>query len=248
MTVVTTSDLIEAARRQQAQLPIHASVAQPTSGATPKLVVSVVGAHPCAGATSVATALADAAAASSGRKVTLIGLTSSRSQTIRGVADVEVESRVPGLRAGKRNRIQVFAHLNSSDADVDLSAALSDVSIIDGPSSYSNRTVVVCRPTVPSTQAAAHTLRASGSDVVLAVLGAKRWPRAVAMLLSPALHQADEQERVVFVPDNPTLRTYGVDTSPTPGPILAATTRLLTVLCPDLVGTHTHHRTRSAVR
>lgn len=231
MTAVTVSDLVEAVRRQQA----HQPVVETSLAAAGAVIVSVLGAHPGAGATSVATALADAAAMNPDRRVTLLGLTPDGSQTIRGVADAEVESPVPGLREGRRRGIRVFARAADTRAECpDVTAVLGDVTIIDGPSPYSTRTVVVCRPTLPSAQLTERALHAAGPRAVLAVLGGKRWPRPVEALLGPTIRRTSEEDGIVFIPDNARLRVYGIDTNPTPAPVLAPAAHLLAMLCPDL--------------
>src|SRR3954452_12846167 len=97
---VSVSDLVAAVRRQQAPRP----ASPPRVGAYPIRGASVVSAHPGAGATTVAVALADALDAI-GRPGTLLDLAPSP-DAFAG-AECEVDSRVLDCRAGRRGQTQV---------------------------------------------------------------------------------------------------------------------------------------------
>jgi len=219
---VTVTELVAAVRQQQVRRP--AVAAAPPAGPTSRSV-SVVGAHPGAGATAVSVAITDALAAI-GQEVTLVDWAATPDAF--GCAEVEVESGSVGLRAGRR-RNAFIVRSEGAYADTVLEPAIS---VVDGHHGGA-KPVVVCRATLPSVGKAEQFVT---DESLLAVLGAVRWPKVVAASLGPMISHAVEGGRVVFFPHHRALEIHGADPEPTPTSLLAAGSRLIELLWPDLLG------------
>ena len=136
---VTLTDLVAAVRRQQVHHPTVAA-ASPTT--PPSRSVSVLGAHPGAGATAVALAMTDALAAI-GQDVTLIDRAAVPDAF--GCVEVEVDSGISGLRAGRRGRATIVR----SECKYADTVPESAIAVLDGqPGGIAS--VVVFRATLPS--------------------------------------------------------------------------------------------------
>ena len=225
---VSVSDLVAAVRRQQGPRPAP----PPQVGASPIRGASVVGAHPGAGATTVAVALADALDAI-GRPGTLLDLAASPDAF--AAAECEVDSRVPGWRAGRRGQTQV---LRRSAHEAEAPKVSSDL-VVDGQMESLKSRVLVCRATLPSVRRADADLP---DGAVLAVVGCSRWPKVVAASLGPTLRHAMNDGRIVFVPHDRDLELYGVDSEPLPTSARAAGRHVIELLWPDLAGSSSPHR------
>ena len=225
---VSVSDLVAAVRRQQAPRP-----APPLQvGASPIRGASVVGAHPGAGATTVAVALADALDAI-GRPGTLLDL--APSPDAFAAAECEVDSRVPGWRAGRRGQTQVLRR-RTHEAEA---PKFSNDLVVDGRMESLKSRVLVCRATLPSVRRADADLP---DGAVLAVVGCSRWPKVVAASLGPTLQRAMNDGRIVFFPHDRDLELNGVDAEPLPSSARAAGRHVIELLWPDLVGPSSPHR------
>jgi hypothetical protein len=232
---VSASDLVAAVRRQQAPRP----ASPPQVGASPIRGASVVSAHPGAGATTVAVALADALDAI-GRPGTLLDL--APSPDAFAAAECEVDSRVPGWRAGRRGQTQV---LRRRTHEADAPKFSSDLVVVDGRMESLKSRVLVCRATLPSVRRADADLP---HGAVLAVVGCSRWPKVVAASLGPSLQHAMNDGRIVFVPQDPDLELYGIDAEPMPSSARAAGRHVIELLWPDLAGPSSPHRWRGRRR
>jgi hypothetical protein len=228
---VSVSDLVAAVRRQQAPRP----AISPEAGTSPIRGACVVGAHPGAGATTVAVALADALDAI-GRPGTLVDL--ALSPDAFAAAECEVDSRVPGWRAGRRGQTQV---LRRRTHEADAPKFSSDLVVVDGWMESLKSRVLVCRATLPSVRRADADLP---DGAVLAVVGCSRWPKVVAASLGPSLQHAMNDGRIVFVPQDPDLELYGIDAEPMPSSARAAGRHVIELLWPDLAGSSSPHRWR----
>lgn len=217
---VSVADLVAAVRRQQAPRPAP----PPQVGASPIRGASVIGAHPGAGATTVAVALADALDAI-GRPGTLLDL--APSPDAFAAAECEVDSRVPGWRAGRRGQTQVLRRRTQEAEAWEFSTDL----VVDGLMESLKSRVLVCRATLPSVRQADADL---ADGAVLVVVGSSRWPKVVAASLGPTLQRATDDGRVVFVPRHRDLELYGVDVEPLPASACAAGRRVIELLWPDL--------------
>ena len=231
---VTVVDLVEAVRRQQT----HRPAASPEHGKPPGTpIANVVAAHPGAGATSVAVALADAVGILD-HKITLVDLASTPDAF--AAIEREVESGDPDRRVGRRAGVTVVRSRSWAPG-----GRVSDgVIIVDGGQPASAR-VLVCRATIPSICRAECLLV---PDAALAVVGVRRWPKRVLAALGPALAQATGDGRVAFFPHNRDLELGGVDAEPTPSSVLAAGARLAELLWPDLAGSPSPSRRKGLRR
>lgn len=225
---VSVSDLVAAVRRQQAPRPAPPS----PGGGFRHRGAWVAGAHPGAGATTVAVALADALDAI-GRPGTLLDL--APSPDAFAAAECEVESRVPGWRAGRRGQTQV---LRRSAHEAEAPKVSSDL-VVDGQMESLKSRVLVCRATLPSVRRADADL---SDGAVLAVVGCSRWPKVVAASLGPTLQHAMNDGRIVFFAHDRDLELYGVDSEPLPTSARAAGRHVIELLWPDLVGPSAPHR------
>jgi hypothetical protein len=226
--VVAVSDLVAAVRRQQAPRPAppRQALAPPIRGAC------VVGAHAGAGATTVAVALVDALDAI-GHPGILLDLGSSPDAF--AAAECEVDSRVPGWRAGRRGQTQVLRRCAHEAEAREFSTDL----VVDGRMESLKSRVLVCRATLPSVRHAEADL---SDGAVLAVLGSSRWPKVVAASLGPTLQRAMDDGRIALFPHDRDLELYGVDAEPLPSSARAAGRRVLELLWPDLAGPLSPHR------
>ena len=225
---VSVSDLVAAVRRQQVPRP----TISPEAGAPPIRGACVAGAHPGAGATTVAVALADALNAI-GRPGTLLDL--APSPDAFAAAEYEVDSRVPGWRAGRRGQTQVLRRRTHEAGAPKFSNDL----VVDGRMESLQSRVLVCRATLPSVRRADTDLP---DDAVLAVVGCNRWPKVVAASLGPTLQRAMNDGRIVFFPHDRDLELNGVDAEPLPSSARAAGRHVIELLWPDLVGPSAPHR------
>ena len=225
---VSVSDLVAAVRRQQAP-----RLAPPVPvGAPQNRGACVLGAHPGAGATTVAVALVDALDAM-GHPGTLLDL--APSPDAFAAAECEVDSRVPGWRAGRRGQTRVLRRRTHEAKAREFSTDL----VVDGQLESLKSLVVVCRATLPSVRRADADL---ADGAVLAVVGSSRWPKVVAASLGPSLQRAADDGRVVFVPHDRDLELYGVDVEPLPASAHAAGRRIIELLWPDLANSSSPRR------
>lgn len=227
-------DLVAAIRRQAAS----PGERTPEPGTWTADCVGVVGAHPGAGATAVAVALVDALARS-GCPATLVDL--APIPDAFAAAEREVDSGSATWRAGRRGDAQLLRR-RGPKAGIPPSTGPT---IVDGAQAALDREVLVCRPTLPSVRRAEP---GSGRATAVAVVGASRWPRPVALSLGPALATASSEGRVIFMPHSRHLEVNGVDAGPTPSAVLAAAHRLVGLLWRDLSGESPRHRWRGLGR
>lgn len=231
---VSVSELVAAVRRQRAPRPAPALQVE----ASPIRGASVVGAHPGAGATTVAVALADALDAI-GRPGTLLDL--ALSPDAFAAAECEVDSRVPGWRAGRRGQTQVLRRRTHEAEAPKFSGDL----VVDGRMESLKSRILVCRATLPSVRRADADLP---DGAVFVVVGCSRWPKVVAASLSPTLQRAMNDGRIVLVPHDRDLELYGVDAEPLPSSARDAGRHVVELLWPDLVGSSSPHRWRGRRR
>ena len=91
-------------------------------------------------------------------------------------------------------------------------------------------TVVVCRPTVPGVRLTEALLGQLGDQVVVAAVGAGRWPGEVAASSGPRLRAMRLAERVVAIPLERRLEVTGLTGRPLPSSVQAAGHALLVLL------------------
>ncbi|KRA37936.1 hypothetical protein ASD81_04430 [Nocardioides sp. Root614] len=204
-------------------------------------MVNVVGAHPGAGATAVAVALADAFAEID-HPVTLLDL-AHEPDAFAG-AEYEVEAAEAGWRAGRRGRTHVLRPRAPNVSPGDRPEPMSDV-VIDSWADATEHVVVTCRATLPSLRRVETSIR---PGEVVAVVGVSRWPKVVGASLGPQVRRAMEDGRVVFVPFDRGLAISGIDAEPMPRSIRAAGRRLIEILWPDLAGSNSSERAKGGRR
>ena len=205
--------------------------------------VSVVAAHAGAGASTVALAIADAAAVA-GRDAHLVETAHPRQSGLVAAADVELGIDPDGAwRRGRRGRLTVHRRStnDSSTGWPALPASADGLVVIDlsspMPDSLTrllaggNSTVVVCRLTVPGVRLVEQVLSTSVTGpVIIASVGARRWAAEVSASLGPRLQALLAGNAVVTVPTVRRLEVSGLTSSPLPKPVAAAGRSLLNLL------------------
>jgi hypothetical protein len=233
--------------------PVDASSGQPVYRLE-EWWVSVVAAHAGAGASTVALAIADAAAAV-GRGAHLVETAHPTRSGLVAVADAELGVDPSGAwRLGSRGRVTI--HQRASDDSLTgwpaLAASDDGLVVIDLGSPMSDSltrlstggwpTVVVCRPTVPGVRLVEQVLNAVTGPVIVASVGAARWPGEVSASLGPRLRALRGGNAVVTVPTVRRLEVTGLTSSPLPKPVAAVGRALLELLD----ATHSGDTTASA--
>ena len=196
----------------------------------------VVGAHPWAGTSSVALALADQASSRQGLTV-LLDTAPPEASGLIAVSRRELPPR-DGWAVGARGAMEVRRPLRS---DRDRQAAVTDGGEVfvdagchddcrfdwDGHAGV----VLVCRATIPGlrfAEVALHRLGVPGA--ILAAVGHRRIPRVVAASAGPRVSELLASGRVVCFDHDRRLATEGLDDRPLPRSLLTAASRLLDVL------------------
>jgi hypothetical protein len=213
--------------------PANAAFAQPAGGLAERWV-SVVAAQAGAGASTVALAIADAAAAV-GRDAHLVETAYPARSGLVAVADAELGVDPSGAwRRGRRSRATIHRRATSdiptgwpalaaSGDDlvvIDLGAPMPD--ILTRLFTGGCRTVVVCRPTVPGVRLAEQVLNAVTGSAIVASIGGDRWPGEVSASLGPRLRALHAGNAVVTVPSVRRLEVTGLTSFPLPKPVAAA--------------------------
>jgi len=221
--LVTVEDLVAAVRRQQVGVQALAWMPRPGPSVDHGLVVD--SAHPGAGASTVAVALADVLGARG--DVTLIDLASDgvigASEAIEVRADLGQRGWVGGRR-GTARIVQPVESPSGTDEPV------GNV-IVDAAEGGWGREidVLVCRATVPSIRKA-ELILARVHPLVVAVVGASKWPSPVRSSLGPAMYAAWAVGGAVFFPHESALEVNGLTAEPLPATTLRAARRLLDFL------------------
>ena len=201
--------------------------------------VIVVAAHAGAGASTVALAIADAAAAA-GRATHLVETAHPTRSGLVAAANAELGLDPSGAwRRGSRGQVTIDRRAGS-DAPTGwpaLTASDDGLVVVDlglpTPDSFTRladsgcRIVVVCRPTVPGVRLAEQLLNAITGPVIVATVGAGKWPGEVSSSLGPRLRKLRATNAVVPVPADRRLEVTGPTTSPLPKPVATAGRSLL---------------------
>jgi hypothetical protein len=238
-TAPTRTDLFTDAGRRG--WPANMSFVQPAGGLAERWV-SVVAAHAGAGASTVALAIADAAAVA-GRGAHLVETAHPTRSGLVAVADAELGVDPSGAwRRGSRGRVTIHRRA-TSDIPTGwpaLAASGDDLVVIDlgAPmpdsltwlSTGGCRTVVVCRPTVPGVRLAEQLLNAVTGPAIVAFIGGDRWPGEVSASLGPRLRALRADNAIVTVPTVRRLEVTGLTSSPLPKPVAAAGWSLLELI------------------
>ncbi len=228
-----------------------ATAAQPPTFVRPDRArrwVAVVGAHGGAGTSTVALALADAAAAG-GQLVHLVGCGGPGGCGLLAAATVELGVDATGAwRTGRRGPRITIDRLITTDGTPqwpDPPATSGVLTVVDteagaartpGMLATAGAVLLVCRVSVPGVQYAEQLLGplleqdAGGRPVLLAALGPGRWPGAVTSATGPLLRRLSADRRVVTVPTDRDLLTHGPTGRALPRPVGRAGTALLQLL------------------
>jgi hypothetical protein len=212
--------------------------------------VVVLAAHAGAGASTVAVALADAAA-ERGEAVRLIDAATPNRSGLIAATDAELGVNGSGWLRGRRRGVDLdrVADPVSSPSELPLPSPLAadSIRVVDAgwdpwwlwqdrawPSELLEtcRAVVVCRPTVGGVRQCERVLDQLDRRLVVAVVGPRsgRWPGAVRASFGERLEAARADGRVVAVPLDRRLAVAGIDSSALPRGVLSAGRRLLDVL------------------
>lgn len=224
-------------------------------GALPADWITVVAAHAGAGASAVALAISDAAA---DRRVHLVETAPPQRSGLIAAASTELGTDAAGAwRRGSRGRVTIDRRVadvepggwpvlsdNKEPAVTVLDLGLPAPEDLDRLAADRTRTVVVCRPTVPGARLTEHVLsQLAEQPVVVAVVGAARWPQVVKANAGPRFRDLRSQGRVVRVPIDRRLQTAGLTGDRLPKGVEAAGRSLVALLMPAVP---LQHRRRAA--
>lgn len=216
--------------------------------------VVVLAAHPGAGASTVALAVAEALA---GRwRVQLVEYADPRRSGLGAASSRELGVDAGGWRRGRRGAVNLarLTETRPSIEDFPLPPNADDTPdgdrllVVDAgwpvaptlPGSGwlptllgTAQLVVVTRVTVPGVRQTEHLLTALGVPAVVATVGSGRWPGVVAASCGPALRAARTAGRTVMVPTVRRLEIAGLTADPLPKPVAVAGKALAALLSPD---------------
>ena len=249
LSVAQLQHALRLARRQSP--PTGVGVGGPVRGNLACAIpchIAAFSAHPAAGASTLALAVADALAAT-GRPAALLDYAAPGRSGLSAATDTELGIVPTGdWQVGRRGTVTVYRRVirpdDALDADCVLPPALppiadhlhvvADLSGLDParrPQPDARSTVLlVCRPTIPGlahAEAWLTTLAASAATVLVAAVGPRRWPRLAAASLGPRLARLRADGRVITVPLQPRLALTGVTADPLPTALLAAAGRIV---------------------
>lgn len=201
--------------------------------------ISVVAAHAGAGASTVALAIADAAAAA-GRTTHLVETAHPTRSGLVAAANAELGVDAGGAwRRGSRGQVTIDRRAGNATPSgwPALTAPDDGLVVVDiglpTPDSLARlaisgcRIVVVCRPTVPGVRLAEQLLNSVTGPVIVASVGAGKWPGEVNASLGPRLRALRAGNAVVTVPTDRRLEVTGPTNSPLPKPVATAGRSLL---------------------
>jgi hypothetical protein len=220
--------------------------------------ITVVAAHAGAGASTVALAISDAAAATD-RRVHLVDTAHPRRSGLIAAASAELGTDASGAwRRGSRGRVTIDRRVADGPGGWPVFPIGEEpaVTVVDlglpAPERLARlaadqtRTVVVCRPTVPGARLTEHVLnQLAEHPVVVAVVGPARWPRAVKADCGPRLRELRSRGLVVPVPVDRQLQAAGLTGDRLPKVVEAAGRSLAALLMPA-VPPRPRHRHRAA--
>ena len=208
--------------------------------------ITVVASHAGAGASTVALAISDAAAATY-RRVHLVETAHPHRSGLIAAASAELGTDAAGAwRRGSRDRVTIdrrVADVEPGGWPVLPISEESAVTVLDlglaAPEDLARlaadrtRTVVVCRPTVPGVRLTEHVLsQLAEQPVVVAVVGPERWPVAVTANLGPQLRELRSRGRVLRVPVDRRLQIAGLTGDRLPKAVTDAGRSLVELLMP----------------
>lgn len=223
----------------------HAASTADWAPASGERVVLVCGCGGSSGATTVALALATAAGRA--RVVETCGASSSGlphaagaelGETgggwLRGVREkVVVERRPDPIRSPDRLPPPAPGDVPVTiiDSSWDLDAVLASAGWLGDLARSAPNVVLVSRATIPGLRRLETAVELVGESRAVAVtVGAKRWPRPVEQSAGAAVRRLAGRERVVHIPEVPTLALSGLTPDPLPPALIRPAHALLTLL------------------
>lgn len=260
-TVTTVAELVAAVRRQEHSSSEDGGTKRDAGSVRPLLVVA---AHPGAGATTVAVALADALAVTdAGGDVELIDAAPSETSGLIGVAQHEVVGPNGEWRAGRRGTVTVrrptvsprslgdlpqLALTPDARAVIDAGSTIHALDMDPATMLRDFDVLLVCRATIPGVRLAEVALKLLTRLPFLAAVGARHWPSVVRASLGPILAEAVDEGRAVLIPTDRDLEVRGVGADPLPRAVVAAAARLAELVWPDTVTGSDQRRRRGHLR
>jgi len=226
--------------------------------------VMIIAACPGAGASTVALAISDAAAAT-GRRVHLVETADPTRSGLLSAARAELGTDSTGeWRRGARSLITLDRRAAAAapaswppplSTGGEAALTVIDLGAVPAPlmgrlARGQSRTVVVCRCTLPGIRLVEQLLgQLPGPPVAVAALGAGRWPGEVRSSVGPVLAKLRAAGRVVNVPTDPGLECTGPSSAPLPKAVTAAGRALLDLINDPRPGApRTAARTVSAMK
>ncbi len=220
--------------------------ADSTTHADGTKVVVVVGAHPWAGASTVALALADAAALGE-QGVLLVDAAARKSSGLVGVTDRELGVGADGCSVGRRGAVEVRRAAVPGREPAQLMSPRSQdgVVVVDAgrcvsqPGSWQELAtrsllVLVCRATIPGFRAAEVALNQFGRrDALLAAVGSGRLSGVVQASAGLRVAEVRDHHRLVCFPHHGRLDVEGLDDRPLPKALLTSAGQVWTALSGD---------------
>ncbi len=219
----------------------------------------VLGAHPGAGSSVVALALAEAAArrdaADGSAPVRLVDAAPQATSGLICAAERELGVDPSGWRIGFRGEVEIHritAAVESSEHLPELATFESDRLVVDAGRPFSELLaapnpiaalvhrvplVLVCRATVPGVRRAERVVADLPGRPVVVGVGARRWPGPVRATFGPLLSAAHDAGRVALMPADVRLEINGIDADPLPKALTAAAMRLLDLIWPPALQT-----------
>jgi hypothetical protein len=201
--------------------------------------IVVFAAHNGAGASTVALALADAAA-SDGTAARLIARATPEES---GLTEASLE--VLGLEPtghwfrGRRGTVTIDLATPTAASVQPSDDTAHAVTIVDAgpvaiagmdPAPAVTAVVVVCRPTAPGMRRAEEVLGRVSAPALLAVVGPRKWPAVVTASLGPTAAGLRAAGRLVAVPIDPHLAAAGLTADPLPRRVLGAARAVLDLI------------------
>jgi hypothetical protein len=234
-------------------------------GATRTLCVA--GAHPGAGTTTVAVALADAlTCAVPNLAIALIDPHAATASGLVCAADRELGPTDEAWLLGQRGSVGVYRRPATGTPAPDAAelppfnhgVQRTWVVVVDGHTTPTDQpvskgrapvyepipVVLVCRASVPGVRHAEISLHdvALRSQPVVVLVGERRLPAVAKAALGPRLRELYESNRTVSMPGHRRLAVEGIDDRPLPSCVLRAGLAILRLTCPDLLNQPTAAR------
>lgn len=235
-SIAQLQSVIRRRSRPGARLRVGSPTLRPALRVGDEAAIAIRSAHAGAGASTLALCLADVADAHG--SVRLVEWCHPRRTGLAAAAARELGEVTPGWLRGVRgghtwvdrpcgptHPLAVADTVVSRDL---LVVAVSDPLVeVDAP-----HVVLVARLTIPGLAQAEAALQQMPSETVLAVVGPRHWPTALARSVGPRITRLSLQDRIVSVPINRRVAWQGPTSDPMPVSLQRAAARLACLACP----------------